>query len=179
MLYLKEESNMGADRAAGLDVVKRLVDDGTCIAIKYAVVRKEVRDDAYLAELLKRVDRSNVISGIGERPAIVHLRDWGLVGFTTGSGCLAPRLSQTVFEACRAGNYTEAEHLRSFFLDVEDIRDELGPARVLHEGTQAAGIAETGPIPPFVSELAPEQLSRLAPAVKKLVATRLESVLAS
>ena len=40
MLYLKEEMNMGADLMAGLDAVARLVEEGVCIAIKYAVVRE-------------------------------------------------------------------------------------------------------------------------------------------
>src|SRR6266849_382586 len=92
-LYLKHETDFGPDREAGLDVVARLVDAKICGSIKYAVVRKDPKDDAYLAGLLRRVPPDRVISGIGERPAIVHLRDWKLNGFTTGSGVLAPRLS--------------------------------------------------------------------------------------
>ncbi len=94
ILYLKEENNLGADREAGLDAVGRLVDEDVCIGIKYAVVRQPPCEDVYLEALLKRVDRRLVISGIGERPAVVHLRDWKLPGFTTGSGCVAPRLTQ-------------------------------------------------------------------------------------
>ena len=78
ILYLKEENNFGADKEAGLDVVARLVDEGVCVAIKYAVVRQNPTQDTYLESLLKRVDRARVISGIGERPAVVHMRDWKL-----------------------------------------------------------------------------------------------------
>ena len=67
------------------------MDSGVCAAIKYAVVREDPAQDDYLAGLLRRVDRTKVISGIGERPAVVHMRDWGLPGFTTGCGCVAPR----------------------------------------------------------------------------------------
>jgi dihydrodipicolinate synthase/N-acetylneuraminate lyase len=170
MLYLKEESNMGADRMAGLDTVGKLVDEGICIEIKYAVVREDAAQDHYLDELIKRVDRSKVISGIGERPAIIHLRQWGLPGFTTGSGCLAPTLSAAVFSACRAGDYAEAERVRSRFLDLEDLRDAWGPARVLHHALELAGVARTGPIPPFVSELSAEQGNRIRPVVQELLA---------
>src|SRR5271154_3613220 len=69
MLYLKDETNMGADLMAGLDAVAHLVDEGICIAIKYAVVREDPAQDRYLDQLLKRVDQRKVISGIGERPA--------------------------------------------------------------------------------------------------------------
>jgi dihydrodipicolinate synthase/N-acetylneuraminate lyase len=169
MLYLKEEMNMGADLMAGLDMVARLVEEGVCIGIKYAVVRADPAHDHYLDELIKRVDRRKVISGIGERPAVVHLRQWGLPGFTTGSGCLAPTLSAAVFSACRAGDYTEAERIRSRFLDLEDLRDAWGPARVLHHAVELAGITRTGPIPPFVSELSAEQRNRLAPVVQELL----------
>ncbi len=176
MLYLKEETNMGADLMAGLDAVARLVDEGICIAIKYAVVRENPSQDRYLDQLLKRVDRRKVISGIGERPAINHLRQWGLPGFTTGSGCLAPTLSAAVFSACRSGDYEEAERIRSRFLDFEDLRDAWGPARVLHHALELAGVARTGPIPPFVSELSSEQRNRMEPAVQELLTQQQELV---
>jgi dihydrodipicolinate synthase/N-acetylneuraminate lyase len=176
MLYLKEETNMGGDLMAGLDTVAKLVDEGICIAIKYAVVRKDPAQDRYLDELLKRVDRGKVISGIGERPAINHLRQWGLPGFTTGSGCLAPTLSAAVFAACRGHDYAEAERIRSRFLDFEDLRDAWGPARVLHHALELAGVADTGPIPPFVSELSAEQKKRIQPVVLELLTQQQELV---
>jgi dihydrodipicolinate synthase/N-acetylneuraminate lyase len=168
ILYLKEENNFGADKEAGLDVVARLVDEGVCVAIKYAVVRQNPTEDAYLDSLLKRVDRARVISGIGERPAVVHMRDWGLPGFTTGSGCVAPRLSGQIFEACVKGNYETAEGLRAEFLPLEDLRDAWSPAKVLHFATQLAGIAETGPVAPFLSQLSEERLKELAPVARAL-----------
>jgi dihydrodipicolinate synthase/N-acetylneuraminate lyase len=176
MLYLKEETNMGADLMAGLDVVARLVDEGVCGAVKYAVVRADPARDLYLDELIKRVDRRKVISGIGERPAVIHLRQWGLPGFTTGSGCLAPTLSAAVFSACCAADYAGADRIRSRFLDLEDLRDGWGPARVLHHALELAGIARTGPIPPFVSELSVEQRNRLTPVVQELLTQQQELV---
>jgi dihydrodipicolinate synthase/N-acetylneuraminate lyase len=168
MLYLKDENNMGPDRLAGLDAVATLVAEGVCVAIKYAVVRERPEQDEYLGELLRRVDRDKVISGIGERPAIAHLRQWGLPGFTTGSGCVAPSLSAALHAACRSGKYAEAEQIRSLFLELEDLRDAWGPARVLHHATELAGIARSGPIPPFVSELSMEQRERLTPVAQAL-----------
>jgi dihydrodipicolinate synthase/N-acetylneuraminate lyase len=176
MLYLKEETNMGADLMAGLDVVARLVDEGVCGAVKYAVVRADPARDLYLDELIKRVDRRKVISGIGERPAVIHLRQWGLPGFTTGSGCLAPTLSAAVFSACCAADYAGADRIRSRFLDLEDLRDGWGPARVLHHALELAGIARTGPIPPFVSELSVEERNRLTPVVQELLTQQQELV---
>ncbi|NDD64006.1 MAG: dihydrodipicolinate synthase family protein [Acidobacteria bacterium] len=165
ILYLKDLGNFGSDLEAGLDVVGRMVDEGLCAWIKYAVVREDPREDQYLQSLLTRVDRSRVVSGIGERPAIVHMRDWGLPGFTTGSGCILPEMSRLIHEACAAGDYATASTLREKFLPLEDLRDAWGPARVLHHATELAGIAATGPIPPFVSGLNEEQLRELAKVV--------------
>jgi dihydrodipicolinate synthase/N-acetylneuraminate lyase len=176
LIYLKEETNMGVDLMAGLDTVGRLVDDGVCIAIKYAVVREDPRQDKYLEELLKRVDRSRVISGIGERPAVTHLRQWGLPGFTTGSGCLAPTLSAAVFTACREGDYAEAERVRARFLEFEDLRDAWGPGRVLHQALELAVIADTGSIPPFVSAVSAEQKDRIRRVVGELLTKQDELV---
>src|SRR5207302_5199080 len=168
IIYLKDERNFGANRESGLDAVARLVDDGVCAGVKYAVVRDDPARDAYLEALLSRVDRKFVISGIGERPAVVHLRDWKLPGFTTGSGCLAPRLSQMLFAACARQDFDEAEALRAEFISLEDLRDQWGPAKVLHAAIESAGIAQMGEIPPYVSGLSAEQLKELEAVVCSL-----------
>src|SRR6266568_3783083 len=169
IVYLKDERNFGADKERGLDAMARLLDDGVCVGIKYAVVRNDPSRDAYLEALVSRVDRKFVISGIGERPAVVHLRDWKLPGFTTGSGCIAPRLSQMLFAACARQDFDEAEALRAEFISLEDLRDQWGPAKVLHAAIESAGIAQTGPVPPFVSSLTAEQNQRVASAVDNLI----------
>ena len=173
-LYLKDELGFGADRAAGLDAVGRLVASGVCCAVKYAVVRKDPAQDDYLAGLLSRVDRRRVVSGIGERPAVVHMLDWHLPGFTTGSGCIAPALSQALFAACETGDRAAAEALRAPFLPLEDLRDAWGPASVLHAAVEAAGIAETGPLPPFVSNLSAERFETVKPVAQALAAQSLD-----
>jgi dihydrodipicolinate synthase/N-acetylneuraminate lyase len=169
ILYLKEENNFGADKEAGLDVVARLVSEGVCVAIKYAVVRQNPAQDAYLESLLKRVDRARVVSGIGERPAVVHMRDWKLPGFTTGSGCIAPRLSGQIFEACVKEDYDTAEKLRAGFLPLEDLRDAWSPAKVLHFATRLAGVSETGPTPPFLSSLSDEHSHEIGTVARALL----------
>lgn len=168
ILYLKEETNFGAPLEAGLDVVARLVEDGVCVAIKYAVVRPDPTGDPYLDALLARVDRTRVVSGIGERPAVAHMRHQRLSGFTTGSGCIAPALSQALYTACRAGEWERAEALRARFLPLEEIRDRLGPSIVLHHAVAAAEIAATGPAPPFMTALDAAEAEALAPVARAL-----------
>jgi 4-hydroxy-tetrahydrodipicolinate synthase len=172
-VYLKDELGFGADRAAGLDAVSRLVESGVCCAIKYAVVRKDPSQDDHLKGLLARVDRRHVVSGIGERPAVVHMLDWHLPGFTTGSGCIAPALSQALFAACTRGNRPTAEEFRAPFIPLEDLRDAWGPAPVLHAAVEAAGIADTGPLPPFVSNLSAERTETVRPVAQALAAQSL------
>jgi 4-hydroxy-tetrahydrodipicolinate synthase len=172
-IYLKDELGFGADRTAGLDAVARLVASGVCCAIKYAVVRKDPTQDEYLAGLLSRIDRRHVVSGIGERPAVVHMLDWHLPGFTTGSGCIAPALTQALFAACSRGDRAAADELRTSFIPLEDLRDAWGPAQVLHAAVEAAGIAETGSLPPFVSNLSVERFETVKPVAQALASQSL------
>ncbi len=174
VVYLKEEGSFGSDREAGLDAVARLVDSKVCVAIKYAVVRTDPGNDPYLEGLLRRVDRRLVISGIGERPAIVHMRRFGLPGFTTGSGCLAPRLTSELFSACAREDDARAETIRSLFLPLEDKRDAWGPARVLHAALELADVVRTGPIPPFVTALGEGRREELRPVPRELLAREIE-----
>jgi len=169
VLYLKSEDAFGSDKEAGLDAVGRLMSDGICVAVKYAVVRDDPSRDAYLDGLLRRVGKERVVSGIGERPAVVHMRQFGLGGFTTGSGCIAPRLCSRLLAAGQADDWARAEQVRVAFMPLEDLRDAWGPARVLHHATDLAGIARTGAIPPFVSPLAPSRLETLAPVALALL----------
>jgi dihydrodipicolinate synthase/N-acetylneuraminate lyase len=176
ILYLKEEGSFGSDAEAGLDAVARLVGAKVCVAVKYAVVRKDPREDAYLDGLLRRVDASLVISGIGERPAPAHMGGgFGLHGFTTGSGCLAPRLTAGLFAACSSKDWARAAQVRELFLPLEDLRDRWGPARVLHATLELAGVATTGPIPPFVSPLGETQRRELLPVARELLAREQEA----
>jgi dihydrodipicolinate synthase/N-acetylneuraminate lyase len=168
-VYIKDETNLGSDREAALDMVGRLVDSKVCVSIKYAVVRSDPRQDAYLTGLLKRVDPRYVISGIGERPAVVHLRDFHLNGFTTGSGVLAPRLSLALLEACKLKDYEAAEEIRKLFLPLEDLRDAWGPSRVLHPAVGLSGLAATGPVLPFLSTLSAVELEQLEPVSRALL----------
>jgi dihydrodipicolinate synthase/N-acetylneuraminate lyase len=150
IVYLKAEGYLTPE------LVKALVDDGLVAGIKYAIVRKDPRDDAFLTRLVDLVDRRTVVSGIGERPAIVHLRDFGLCGFTSGSVCVAPRGSTRILEACKRGDFATAERLRERYIPLEDLRDAHSPIRVLHEAVTLAGIADMGPVLPLLSNLEPE-----------------------
>jgi dihydrodipicolinate synthase/N-acetylneuraminate lyase len=130
-----------------------LAKDGVICAIKYAVVLADPKKDPYLDQLLQHVERDIVISGIGERPAIVHLRDFGLKSFTSGSVCVAPRGSMKILAALKAKRYDEAEKLRAAYIPLEDQRDARGPIRVLHDAVTLAGIADMGPMLPMISNL--------------------------
>ena len=151
VLYLKDEDYMTPAGAAAL------VDDGLVAAVKYAVVRDDPANDPYLRDLLDRVDPGMIVSGMGERPAVVHLRDFGLAGFTSGSVCVGPRGSQRMLEAMKAGDYDTAEALRERYLPLEDLRDAHSPIRVLHDAVTLAGIADTGPLLPLLSNI-PDEL---------------------
>ena len=164
ILYIKSD-NYIAPEAAG-----RLVREGFVCAVKYGNVKADPARDEYLARLLDHVDAKLVVSGIGERPAIVHLRQFGLAGFTSGSVCLAPRGSMALLAAIKRGDWTAAESLRAAYLPMEDLRDGISPIRTLHDAVSLAGIAEMGPMLPLMSNLKPEQQSQVKPVAQALKA---------
>ncbi|MBL9215186.1 MAG: dihydrodipicolinate synthase family protein [Opitutaceae bacterium] len=150
--------------------VGALVRDGLVSAIKYAIVRRDPRHDPYLRELLQQAPARMVVSGIGERPAIVHRRDFGLQGFTSGAVCIGPRGSMRLLHLLQQGAWEEAERVRAAYLPLEDLRDALNPIRVLHEAVALAGIAATGPILPLLSNLEPEHHEAVRAAATALLA---------
>lgn len=150
--------------------VERLAVAGVVAAVKYAIVRDDPARDPFLAELVQRIDRTRIVSGIGERPAIVHLREFGLAGFTSGSVCIAPRGSMALLAALRAHDDATAERVRTAYIPLEDLRDALSPIVVLHEAVTLAGIADMGPILPMLSNLAVAEHPRVRAAAMALLA---------
>lgn len=148
VLYIKEEGLLTPQGAA------ELVDEGLVSFIKYAIVRTDTSSDAYLEELTDRVDPARICSGIGEQPALVHLKKFRCVGYTSGCVCVNPALSQAMLRAITEQDYDRAENIRRQFEPLEDLRNEINPIRVLHEAVALAGIADCGPHLPFLSGIA-------------------------
>lgn len=162
--YVKSESFITAADLA------RLVTDGAVCTIKYAIARTDTAVDRYLDDLLADVARSRIVSGMGERPAVTHLTHQRLQGFTSGSVCIAPAMSQTMLSALKAGDAAAANALRDRFLPLEDLRDAHSQLRVLHAAVAAAGVAETGPMQPFLSTIEdPAILASIEAAAKTLL----------
>ena len=163
VLYLKYERMLSPSDVASL------VDDGCISAIKWAVVRDDHTVDDELRELCEMVDPKLMLSGLGDQPALVHMDQFGLGGFTTGTGCVAPRMSATLLAAIRSGDHDRAEEIRQAFLPLEDLRNAWGPITVLHEAVQAAGIAATGPVTPLLCEPNDEQSEAIAAATQQVL----------
>jgi len=164
VLYLKH------DRWLAPSLVESLVRDGLISWIKYAVVRDNPSVDPYLTEILSVVPANMIVSGIGEQPAIIHLRDFGVGGFTSGCVCVSPARSMAMLRAIHSKDFAKAEAIRASFCPLEDLRNTIQPIRVLHEAVAAAGIAETGPMQPLLGELSDANKSAIKQAVQALLA---------
>ena len=164
VVYVKNDGYIEPEEIAGLDR------EGIVSAIKYAVVRGDTASDPYLRKLVSLVDTSKIISGIGEQPAIVHTRDFGLAGFTSGCVCVAPRLSQTMLAAVQRKDWDEAERDRALFRPLEDLRNAINPIRVLHQAVESAGIAATGPLLPLLTNVDASHVPAIADAARALLA---------
>jgi len=164
VLYIKDENYMPPEAAA------QLVNEGLISWIKYAVVRENPAVDPYLTKLIDIVDRKLIVSGIGEQPAITHLRDFGITGFTSGCVCVAPALSMKCMNAIHREDYAEAERIRAIFEPLEDQRNSYGPIPVLHHAVALAGVADTGPFLPLLAPLAEERLPAIKQAAAELLA---------
>ncbi|MEX3932206.1 dihydrodipicolinate synthase family protein [Paraburkholderia phymatum] len=168
-LYIKSESYVSVDTLA------RLVDRGTLIAVKYAIVRDDPSRDDYLRRLLQNVSSAKVISGMGERPALAHVRQFGLAAWTTGSGCIAPRAVMALLRASKAKNAyaatgdDKAQRLYDAFMPLETLRDEISLIRALHDAVTLSKLADMGPILPLLSSTPPEHHAKIEAATQALL----------
>ena len=162
-LYVKSESYVD------IDTLARLVDGGTLAAVKYAIVRENPADDPYLRRLLQSVNPARVVSGMGERPALIHLRDFGLAAWTTGSGCIAPRSVAELLRAAREARDADAQRLYDAFMPLETLRDNISLIRVLHDAVTFSGIADMGAMLPLLSATPQEHHAAVRAAAQALL----------
>lgn len=163
VLYIKDGAYITPELAA------ELVNDGLISWIKYAIVEEDPKNDPYLKKLVKLVDPNLIISGIGEQPAITHMRDFGVAGFTAGCVCVAPARSTAMLEAILAKDYDKAEAIRQEFVELEDLRNAHSPILVLHHAVELSGVAQTGPVLPLLTELPDNLLPKIEKAAKALL----------
>jgi dihydrodipicolinate synthase/N-acetylneuraminate lyase len=163
LLYLKNDGYIEVEE------VRKLTESNVLSGIKYAIVRDDPAKDPYLRSLCDRVDRKLIVSGVGEQPAIIHMRDFGLPGFTAGVVCVAPKLTAAMLKAIRAGDWAKAEKIRAVCKPLEDHRNAINPVRVLHEAVRLAGIANTGPLLPLMSNLDESDHARVRDEVRALL----------
>ena len=163
VLYIKDQGYVT------VEVVKSLVAAGAISWIKYAVVRENPAEDDLLAKLVQAVDPRIIVSGIGEQPAIIHWEKFGVHAFTSGCVCVAPRRSQEMLQALRAGDLSKAEDIRERFNVLETLRNTHGPNPVLHHAVSLAGIAETGPALPLMANLEDKIVDKIWPAAQSLI----------
>jgi dihydrodipicolinate synthase/N-acetylneuraminate lyase len=162
VLYIKDE------KYVTVEVAESLVAEGAISWIKYAVVRANPADDPLLEALVAAVDPALVVSGIGEQPAITHWNDFGIRAFTSGCVCVAPRRSQEMLRALKAGDSAHAEEIREHFNRLESRRNAHGPIPVLHHAVALAGIAETGPALPLLTDLDAQTQAAIAQVAREL-----------
>ena len=170
VLYIKHEGWID------VPTVKKLVGDGLVSMIKYAIVLDDPADDDYLRTLVGEVDPELIVSGIGEQPAVIHLRDFGLNSFTSGCVCVAPAMSMRMLAALKAKDYIDAESLREKFEPLEDLRNGIHPIRVLHDAVRLADIADTGPVLPLLSNTTTDEQHAIKQAAVVLRQTELSTM---
>ncbi|WP_428661028.1 dihydrodipicolinate synthase family protein [Reyranella sp.] len=141
-------------RAADLAV---LLKDGVLCCVEYGVGGStDDKAEPFLAELLDRAGSADaIIDGAGERTITTHAR-FGLKGYTSGSGVVAPHLTMALLAAVKRGDLEEAGRLREHFLELEALRLTWGQIPVLHDAVRLAGISDTGPIGPFFANTTDE-----------------------
>jgi dihydrodipicolinate synthase/N-acetylneuraminate lyase len=165
VLYLK------FDRWLDPELIKSLEEDGVISWLKYAVVRDDPAKDDYLKEVLDVFPADRIVSGIGEQPAIIHLRDFGVGGFTSGCVCIAPEKSMQMMRAIHAGDFDAAEAIREWFCPLEDLRNGINPIKVLHRAVELAAIADTGPIQPMLSDVTSADVAGIRDALQHMQST--------
>lgn len=163
IIYLKQDGYLSVKQIA------TLIEDGAVWAVKYAIPRKNAAEDNFLRDLVEEIGADIVVSGFGEQPAVAHLREFGLQGFTSGCVCIAPTMSNRLLMSAKLGDWNAAEKIRRQFAAMEAERDRIHPIRTLHDAIALVEIADTGPMLPLMSGIPTEEYDAVRVAAVDLL----------
>lgn len=169
ILYLKNDNYLSND------TIEALVADGSLFSVKYAIPRENPSNDPILDNLITAIGTERIVSGFGEPPALPHFEHHKLSGFTAGCVCIAPSLSQTFLRSLQAGDFAKARVQLKAFDELESLRDEGDPIRVLHTAVTLAGIADMGAPLPFLIEADDALHPQIELAARELLAAEMEA----
>lgn len=165
LVYIKTD---GYIPARDLEI---LADQGAVFGVKYAVPRSDPSQrDAYLDDLIASIGRDRIISGFGEPPAIHHMMDYRLAGFTAGCVCIAPSISMSILGALNKRDRDLAEQLVAPLMPLERLRNRINEIRVLHDAIGLSGLVEMGPILAPSSHIPEDKRNDVAEAATELLA---------
>jgi dihydrodipicolinate synthase/N-acetylneuraminate lyase len=75
-----------------------------------------------------------------------------------------------ILHACKRKDWDTAAKIRAAYIPLEDARDAHSPIRVLHEAIRLAGIADTGPVLPLLSNIDADKHEEIKKAASALLA---------
>jgi dihydrodipicolinate synthase/N-acetylneuraminate lyase len=137
-----------SDYLRGPDVAA-LLKDGALCGVEYGIGPAADGSLPDLEELLALTGSADrLIDGAGEI-SIVRTSKFGIKGYTSGSGLLAPSLSMKLLAAVKRGDRATIEKLSAPFAPFEAARAAYSAIPVVHAAIELAGIAKTGPMQPF------------------------------
>jgi dihydrodipicolinate synthase/N-acetylneuraminate lyase len=143
MIFFKSPEYLGAEDIAAL------LKDGVLCGVEYGIAPDADGRSPHLEKLLDQLGSAErLIDGAGEI-TIVGNSKFGIRGYTSGTGLLAPRLSMGLLAAVRKGDRARIEQLSLPFRDFDSVRALYSAIPVVHAALGFAGIAETGPMGPF------------------------------
>ncbi len=129
--------------------IAALLADGALCGVEYGVAPDENGDMPHLKRLLDLVGTADrLIDGAGEL-TIVETSKYGIKGYTSGTGLLAPRLSTALLAAVKAGDREGIAALSRIFAPFDAARTAYSAVPVVHDAIRLVGIADTGPMEPF------------------------------
>lgn len=166
---VRELSEWGREPREMVDRFARLSEDGVVAAISFAVSPDRDGAGTLLEALVTDLGEIPVLGGLGERHVRSYLVEHGLRAYVSAAACLAPRLCRKLYLAFDGGDFVASESLESNFRPLARLEDSWGRIAVLHAAVHLAGIANMGPLLPYLAGLDGRQGERLRPVARTLL----------
>lgn len=169
LVVIRDVDDWGREPHEVADRLERMREDELVAAVSFAIPPTGARAAPLLRALGSRLSDLPLLGGLGEHFARSYLVDHDLPGFISPAACLAPRLCRKFYLALDGEDRVAADSLASNFEPLRQLSEAWGSVGVHHAAIHLAGIADMGPVLPYLSGLTTDQGERLRPVVRTLL----------
>lgn len=168
LVVLRDLVDWGRQPQEVAERLGRLAEDDLVAGILFDTPPRDPGTGRLIEVCRQQLEQVSLLGGGGELRAEVFLGEHGVRTFVSGAACVAPRLTRKLYLSYEGEDLVAADSLVTNFRPFHQLSEAWGTVAVLNAAVNEAGVADMGPLLPYLNGLSSERRERIRSVARTL-----------